>query len=470
MVSSHESGLTDFEDWASKNGMLPPGSSASAPSSTALASAMPAPSLPHPAAEDAPLLAAARHGASAEDTLRGLEPVVYDTGNLPASSALPLTDDVDTAADRRASTWPLKLLWAAPASLALVGVLTLGHLAQGLLLTPSSSAVSLQPPASMTTTSLSSAHAVTAVARPLPAAPSTLENSSPVVAVASKRARTGHEASGAASDLVPNQGSGSEKAQARREAAQARREAVKAKREAAAAKRKEAAEARHAAALERKEAAAQKRQEAAESKKPSDAAERKEAVAEKRQEAAEARKAAAAERKEAAAQKHKEAAEARKEAAEARKAEADEQKDAVASKHREAAEARKAAAEERQAAMLEKREAAAREREEKLDAAKAKREQAVAAKQPSGRSSGAFGTGGPAPAPRNAGILRINSRPWAQVFIDGRLVGNTPQLGMQIAPGEHQVRLVNGMFGMSKSFNVSVKAGERVTRVEMLEE
>jgi serine/threonine-protein kinase len=66
--------------------------------------------------------------------------------------------------------------------------------------------------------------------------------------------------------------------------------------------------------------------------------------------------------------------------------------------------------------------------------------------------------------------LRINSRPWSQVFIDGRAVGNTPQLGISLEPGTHSVRLVNPEFSMIKTFKLTVHAGENVTRVETLEE
>jgi len=68
------------------------------------------------------------------------------------------------------------------------------------------------------------------------------------------------------------------------------------------------------------------------------------------------------------------------------------------------------------------------------------------------------------------GMLRVNSRPWAQVYVDGRMVGHTPQLGISVQPGEHQVRLVNPMFAMSKAFKLKVRGGQRITRVEMLEE
>jgi hypothetical protein len=66
------------------------------------------------------------------------------------------------------------------------------------------------------------------------------------------------------------------------------------------------------------------------------------------------------------------------------------------------------------------------------------------------------------------GTLRINSRPWAQLYVDGQLVGNTPQLGLRVSPGEHSIRLVNAQFEMSKTFSVFVEPGESVTRVESL--
>jgi serine/threonine-protein kinase len=71
-------------------------------------------------------------------------------------------------------------------------------------------------------------------------------------------------------------------------------------------------------------------------------------------------------------------------------------------------------------------------------------------------------------AAAQTGVLRINSRPWAQLYLDGRLVGNTPQLGLSVSAGEHSVRLVNPQFVMSKSFSVVVGPAETVTRVESL--
>jgi hypothetical protein len=75
-----------------------------------------------------------------------------------------------------------------------------------------------------------------------------------------------------------------------------------------------------------------------------------------------------------------------------------------------------------------------------------------------------------APAPGHAGILRVNSRPWAQILVDGRLMGNTPQPNIQLSPGNHKVQLVNQPMGLSKSFSVTIKAGEVVTKVMNLAE
>lgn len=69
-----------------------------------------------------------------------------------------------------------------------------------------------------------------------------------------------------------------------------------------------------------------------------------------------------------------------------------------------------------------------------------------------------------------AGTLRINSRPWARVLVDNKFAGNTPQRALKVAAGEHSVRLVNEALNMSKTIRVTVRDGETVTRVEMLNE
>lgn len=63
------------------------------------------------------------------------------------------------------------------------------------------------------------------------------------------------------------------------------------------------------------------------------------------------------------------------------------------------------------------------------------------------------------------GTLRINTRPWSNVFVDGSLVGNTPQMAIKLSSGRHTITLINDDFGIRKTIKVSIKAGETVTRV-----
>jgi hypothetical protein len=63
------------------------------------------------------------------------------------------------------------------------------------------------------------------------------------------------------------------------------------------------------------------------------------------------------------------------------------------------------------------------------------------------------------------GTLRINSRPWSRVYIDGRLVGNTPQMQLTLSPGWHTVTLVNPEFGVQKVLTIRIKPGESTTKI-----
>jgi len=68
------------------------------------------------------------------------------------------------------------------------------------------------------------------------------------------------------------------------------------------------------------------------------------------------------------------------------------------------------------------------------------------------------------------GTLRINSRPWARVIVDGKDVGTTPQLGLQLPAGKHRVKLVNEPMAMSKTIRVSIAPGETQTQIVNLAE
>jgi hypothetical protein len=79
------------------------------------------------------------------------------------------------------------------------------------------------------------------------------------------------------------------------------------------------------------------------------------------------------------------------------------------------------------------------------------------------------------PAPRKAaaakkaaepgalGTLRVSSRPWSLVHVDGKLIGNTPQMNLQLPEGAHQIKLVNPEFDLTKTVTVKVRAGETET-------
>lgn len=58
-------------------------------------------------------------------------------------------------------------------------------------------------------------------------------------------------------------------------------------------------------------------------------------------------------------------------------------------------------------------------------------------------------TGFPQPAPSSAATparLFVNSTPWGQVYVDGQLVGNTPQANLAIRAGSHRIRITREGF------------------------
>lgn len=77
----------------------------------------------------------------------------------------------------------------------------------------------------------------------------------------------------------------------------------------------------------------------------------------------------------------------------------------------------------------------------------------------------------PAPvAEAQTGKLRVNSRPWSQVFIDGKSYGATPRLNIELPVGSHTLRLVNDEFKIEKVEQVEIVAGEtRSVIVNLLE-
>jgi hypothetical protein len=62
------------------------------------------------------------------------------------------------------------------------------------------------------------------------------------------------------------------------------------------------------------------------------------------------------------------------------------------------------------------------------------------------------------------GRLSINSRPWAYVYIDGALRGETPLQELEISPGVHQLRLVNPGLKRSRTLKLQVRPGEQIRK------
>ena len=79
---------------------------------------------------------------------------------------------------------------------------------------------------------------------------------------------------------------------------------------------------------------------------------------------------------------------------------------------------------------------------------------------------GGTGTDTPAGpvATGNNGYLRINSRPWSKIIVDGLDTGlNTPQTSYRIPAGRHQVTLFNPQFNIKETIVVTVQPGETQT-------
>jgi hypothetical protein len=72
-----------------------------------------------------------------------------------------------------------------------------------------------------------------------------------------------------------------------------------------------------------------------------------------------------------------------------------------------------------------------------------------------------------APA-RAHGVLRVNSLPWADVYVNDLRIGATPQLDLRLPAGRHKVRLVNPEFELVKGFSVQIEAGKTLTKTVQL--
>ncbi|MCA9537014.1 MAG: protein kinase [Myxococcales bacterium] len=73
-----------------------------------------------------------------------------------------------------------------------------------------------------------------------------------------------------------------------------------------------------------------------------------------------------------------------------------------------------------------------------------------------------------APAAEPSARLHVGARPWAEVYVDGRRVGQTPISALPLPPGLHHVRLVNGPLDAQRTIDVRLAPGEtRYIREDM---
>ena len=88
----------------------------------------------------------------------------------------------------------------------------------------------------------------------------------------------------------------------------------------------------------------------------------------------------------------------------------------------------------------------------------------------------------PAPAPEpepspepsggggGTGTLRVQTRPWSKVSVDGRFAGNTPLMGLELSAGRHTLTFINDEFNIRKTVRVQIEAGQVTTQVLTLAE
>jgi len=61
----------------------------------------------------------------------------------------------------------------------------------------------------------------------------------------------------------------------------------------------------------------------------------------------------------------------------------------------------------------------------------------------------------PTPSTGEPSKLYVNSVPWAEVYLDGKLFQRTPIVGREIDPGRHEVRLVCGVCATKQEATVA---------------
>jgi eukaryotic-like serine/threonine-protein kinase len=62
-------------------------------------------------------------------------------------------------------------------------------------------------------------------------------------------------------------------------------------------------------------------------------------------------------------------------------------------------------------------------------------------------------------ATAGTGLLTLDTKPWAKLYVDGKYVDTTPVNKVELAAGVHSIRLVNEGAGVDESRRITIKAG-----------
>jgi hypothetical protein len=74
-----------------------------------------------------------------------------------------------------------------------------------------------------------------------------------------------------------------------------------------------------------------------------------------------------------------------------------------------------------------------------------------------------------APSGGGDGYLRLGSKPWTNIVVDGKETGlHTPQTHLKLPSGSHRITLTNPQFNIKETFSVDIKSGETETVIKDL--
>jgi len=60
--------------------------------------------------------------------------------------------------------------------------------------------------------------------------------------------------------------------------------------------------------------------------------------------------------------------------------------------------------------------------------------------------------------------LTLATTPWTHVSLNGRDLGTTPLIRVELAEGPHTLRLVNRESGIDQTYRVRIEAGQTLAR------